>query len=196
MSVNWYFDGTNNKYIANGFASKYSQDNGLHFWQVAPNGTAGANLTFTTYLTLDGVGRLYGSALHNNSSGLAGTTNQYIGSGTYTPTLFNTTNVSSSTAYPAQWIRVGNVVTVSGQVDITPTSASASTVLGISIPIGSTLSAVGSLAGTACSFVSSTANLAGRVIQDTTNNRALVSYINSTSTSSTNWSYHFTYVVQ
>jgi hypothetical protein len=71
-------------------------------------------------------------------------------SGTYTPTLTNTTNVASSTASSCQYMRVGNVVTVSGQVDITPTSAGAITVLGVSLPIASNLSAGRNCCGTSC----------------------------------------------
>jgi len=43
----------------------------------------------------------------------------YFGS-TYTPTLSNISNISSSTAYECQFTKINNVVTVSGKVDITP----------------------------------------------------------------------------
>jgi len=59
-----------------------------------------------------------------------------IDSGTYTPSLTNGTNVAASTAYPNQWIRVGNVVTVSGKVAIDATAAT-TTELGMSLPIAS-----------------------------------------------------------
>jgi hypothetical protein len=91
-------------------------------------------------------GRIYGTALHNNAGSLTGTTNQYIASGTYTPTLSNTTNVSSSTAFECQWIRVGNVVTVSGMVGITATGAG-NTVLRMTLPIPSDFSQLYHCAG-------------------------------------------------
>ena len=59
IGANWYYDGAN-KYIANGFASRYILENGSHQWYSAPNNTsgAGAALTFTQGMTLDASGRL------------------------------------------------------------------------------------------------------------------------------------------
>jgi len=57
-------------------------------------------------------------------------------SGTYTPTLTNTTNIAASTAYECYYIRVGNMVNVSGRVGIDPTAAGSIT-LGVSLPISS-----------------------------------------------------------
>lgn len=71
-------------------------------------------------------GRLYGTALHNNAGAVTGTTNQYIASGTYTPTLANIANTTSRSAGVWQWMRVGNVVTVSGRITAA-TSASGGT---------------------------------------------------------------------
>ena len=59
-------------------------------------------------------------------------------SSTYTPTLTNTTNVSASTARLCNVMRVGNMVTVSGLCDVTPTAAGpTATNLGMSIPYAS-----------------------------------------------------------
>lgn len=55
----------------------------------------------------------------------------------YTPTLTNTTNVSASTAYPCQYMRVGNVVTVSGRVDVQATTTLTQSQLDFTIPIAS-----------------------------------------------------------
>ena len=71
-------------------------------------------------------------------------------SGTYTPTLTNVTNVSASTAYPCQWMRVGNVVTVSGRVRITATGVGAAE-LGISLPVASNFANEYEAAGTGTS---------------------------------------------
>lgn len=69
-----------------------------------------------------------------------------ITSGTYTPTLTNTTNVAASTAYLCTYFRIGDVVTVQGRVDIDPT-ASAATVLDMSLPISSGLTGTEDLNG-------------------------------------------------
>lgn len=58
-------------------------------------------------------------------------------SGTYTPTLTAVANVASSTAYVTQYLRVGNMVTVSGHVQLTATAANTDTQLRMSIPIAS-----------------------------------------------------------
>jgi len=58
------------------------------------------------------------------------------GSGSYTPTLTNITNVTSSAAYLWNYMRVGSVVTVSGRLDVTAASAAA-TQVDFTIPVAS-----------------------------------------------------------
>jgi hypothetical protein len=95
-------------------------------------------------------------------------------SGTYTPTLTNVTNVAASTAVICQYMRVGNVVTVSGTVNIDPTAASTLTVVRISLPIASAMTATTQLAGTCHgNWVVGVAG-AGAMIADTTNDEALL----------------------
>jgi enamine deaminase RidA (YjgF/YER057c/UK114 family) len=61
-------------------------------------------------------------------------------SGTYTPDLTNVTNVAASTRGACQYMRVGNTVTVSGQISIDPTTAGADTVVRMTLPIASNFS--------------------------------------------------------
>jgi hypothetical protein len=61
--------------------------------------------------------------------------------GTYTPTLTNTANVASSSAFVNQYMRVGNMVTVSGHVTITATAANTDTRLRMTLPIASNFGA-------------------------------------------------------
>lgn len=103
----------------------------------------------TTKLVLTTDGRLYGTALHNNAGAVTGTTNQYVASGTYTPTITDSSNTGGRTAYQCQWKRVGNVVTVSGVVDVDPTLAATSTIIKITLPIASNFTNTGNLGGTA-----------------------------------------------
>lgn len=58
-------------------------------------------------------------------------------SGTYTPTVANQSNITSVAVLAAQYMRVGNVVTVSGQCAITPASAAAAT-FSLSLPVAVT----------------------------------------------------------
>lgn len=98
-------------------------------------------------------GRVYGTALHNNPNPVTGTANQYLASGTYTPSLTNASNISSSSnGGPANYTRVGNVVTVSGSVTLTTTvGAGAGTELRMSLPIPSTFTQVSNIAGVGAS---------------------------------------------
>ena len=100
-----------------------------------------------------------------------------LASGTYTPTLTNVANLDASTAYEAQYMRVGSVVTVSGRVDIDPTLAATSTQLGISLPIASNLGATEDCAGTA--FCTAVAGMGAAILGDAANNRAQLQYISS-----------------
>jgi hypothetical protein len=96
-------------------------------------------------------------------------------SGTYTPTLTNTTNVAASTASQCQYMRVGNVVTVSGRVSITPTAANTTTLIGISLPVASSFSTAQQCSGTSSTDTTVTADQqsgGGSIVADTTNNRA------------------------
>lgn len=108
-------------------------------------------------------------------------------SGTYFPNLFNTTNLDGSTPYTCQWFRIGNVVSVSGRVDVNPTAAGA-TKLGISIPVPTNVQFVNQLAGVAaCPTVAGeVAPIAG----DTGNNRAQMSWV---TTNTTNEAMFFTF---
>lgn len=133
---------------------------------IATNATLG--------FAVDGTQRIYGTALHNNSSSPTGTTNQYVASGTYTPTLNNTTNVAASTAAQCQWMRVGNVVTVSGRASVDPTAAGA-IVLGISLPLASNFGAVEDCAGVA--HAPAIAGQGASISADAANDRAIMEWI-------------------
>ncbi len=79
-------------------------------------------------------GSIVGNVQHN-----AGAATGAASSGTYTPTLTGVANVTGSAASQAQWIRVGNVVTVSGYLTVNPTNNAVETKLGISLPIASAI---------------------------------------------------------
>ena len=115
-----------------------------------------------------------------------------LANGTYTPTLTNGANITGSTAYAAQYLRVGNVVTVSGKVDMQATTGGLETHLGISLPIASDFAAAEQLAGTAC--VDAIASQPGAVKADATNNRADLVFV-ALDTSNRGWFFTFTYQV-
>jgi hypothetical protein len=110
-------------------------------------------------------------------------------SGTYTPTLTNVANLDGSTAYSCQYMRVGNVVTVSGRHDVDPTTVSTLTQLGISLPIASNIGASEDCCGVASGL--STVE-PGSILGDPANNRADLFFI-SASAGSHAQSFTFTY---
>jgi hypothetical protein len=88
-----------------------------------------------------------------------------ITSGTYTPTLTNATNVAASAAVGFQYLRVGNVCTVSGRLTIDPTAATTDTHIGISLPVASVLANASNVAGSGVSLLTASAvNPAGVII--------------------------------
>lgn len=112
-------------------------------------------------------------------------------SGTYTPTLTNGTNIAASTAYVCNFLRVGDVVTVSGRVDIDPTAAApTASVLGISLPIASTLS--GGLTNCAGTAISQTVAQYGAISGLDASDRAQLDFL-ATNTANQTWLFHFTY---
>jgi len=141
-------------------------------------------------------GRLYGTALHNNSGAVTGTTNQYIASGTYTATITNGSNVTANTAQICQWIRVGNVVTVSGGFTATTTAAAltaSSVFLSLPIVVPSTFSNFSQLGG------SGSVTAGGTSLGITANNDGgvAVAHVNwlSSGTGSLNYTFSFQYLI-
>lgn len=120
-----------------------------------------------------------------------------ITSGTYTPTPTNGINVSASTAGVSSYSRVGDIVTVTGSIDVTCTSAAnTASLIEVTLPIASnfTLSSdlrgVGSRdapSGTAYSPAYMSANIA--------NDRAYINF-NATVAANSTLTYTFQYLVK
>jgi hypothetical protein len=89
-------------------------------------------------------------------------------SGTYTPTLTNGVNVAASTAFACQYMRVGNVVTVSGQVNIDPTLATTYTQLEMTIPVASNFTSGRECGGTGVTIPGSGLNATAAMYANTT----------------------------
>jgi len=144
---------------------------------------AGGDLTITGSTSgsvkTSATGQLYGTAIHNNSASVTGTVNQYIASGTYTPTVTSISNCSATSGNKCQYMRVGNIVTVSGSVNLTITSGgAASTEVGVSLPIASDISVQSDLGG-AFTVNRATTSGAEQCSGDTANNWASLSFLSS-----------------
>lgn len=132
--------------------------------------------------TVDAKGRL---------TAASGNTIPVLAYGTYTPTLTNVANLDSSTAYACQYLRVGSVVTVSGRVDVDPTTITTQTDLGISLPVASNFANSNECGGTAAS--PGVLQVAA-INADATNDRAFLRFI-STDTGSRSMAFSFTYLI-
>lgn len=112
--------------------------------------------------------------------------------GTYTPILYNVANLDGSSTYASQYMRLGPVVTVSGKVNVDPTTTATSTKLGISLPFPSRFSAVETCSGTA--FCPAIAGQGASILADTTNHRAQMQWLAGDVTAQEMF-YTFTYQV-
>ena len=153
--------------------------------------SSNTNDVFTPVLNWTSNGRLYGTALHNNSGAVTGTTNQYIASGTYTPTLADVSNTSARTAYQGQWMRVGNVVTVSGTLDLMATLISTATRVSITLPIASTFTTSYQCSGTAGDALH---DIGGAIASDSSS-KAILSFSTLVAGGTNTFNYIFTYEV-
>lgn len=93
-----------------------------------------------------------------------------LDSSTYSPTVTGVTNTDAVTGYTCQYLRVGSVVTVSGRVDIDPTTSGAATEVRVTVPIASNFSAIGQVGGAA---ISSDVDGKFAIYADTTNDALL-----------------------
>lgn len=116
-----------------------------------------------------------------------------ITSGTYAPTLTIVANLDATpTPFTAQYIRVGNVITVSGKVLVNPTTTLTLTQLGISLPIASALTQQEQSSGAAAA--SNINGLSAAIRGDATNDRAEMVWIASDVTDQPMY-FTFTYLV-
>ncbi len=114
-----------------------------------------------------------------------------VASGTYTPTRSAEVNLDANvTMSQAQYMRVGDTVTVSGRFTADPTLAATTTSFEITLPVASNLGAAEDVAGTA--FCGNIAGMGAEVIGVAANDTAKVQWKSSDVTSQT-WSYIFSY---
>lgn len=144
----------------------------------------------TTALTLSATG---GVSLVRTAVTSPANSDGNLFSGTYTPSLVNTLNIASSTAGPCQYMRVGNVVTVSGQVTVDATTAGASTILRMSLPISSTLTTSAYCGGAGASVTSGAYGNSMAILGDTSANNAEFRWLPTLATAQI---YNFTFTYQ
>jgi hypothetical protein len=144
---------------------------------------SGAGFTFSD--KLDVAGSFQCDSI-TNDTGLA--------HGTYTPTITGVTNVSASTARQATYMRVGNTVTVAGQLEITATANNAQTTFGVSLPVASDFSTAYQAGGSGHTVANTSAGHGLAIYSDATNDRVEFDYY-ETHGGTDVFTYTFTYEV-
>jgi len=110
------------------------------------NGTLTGNRTVTlggntlAFSGLVGPPSTFAAIVHSTASD-SGTYQVPLAYGTFTPTLTNTTNITSSTNESATYTRIGNIVHVNIACLVTPTTASTASVLTFTLPFTTSNSA-------------------------------------------------------
>ena len=105
--------------------------------------------------------------------------------GTWTPTLTGVTNIGSSSANAGFWSRIGDVVTFSVVINVTPTaSGPTASQIDLSLPIASNFATAVQAAGTGVEGLNSQV---GRIASDATNDRLTMNF-SAVSTAARNWS--------
>ena len=138
------------------------------------NASLAWNTVFTSNLALNGV-------------------SANILSGVYTPTRSAEANLDANvTMTEAQYMRVGNTVTVSGRFTADPTLTASTTSFEITLPIASNIGAAEDVAGVA--FCGNIAAMGAEIIGVAANDTAKIQWKSSDVTSQT-WSYQFTYQI-
>ena len=122
-----------------------------------------------------------------------GTAGGNISWGVYTPTRSAEANLDANvTMTEAQYMRVGNTVTVSGRFTADPTLTATATSFEITLPVASNIGAVEDAAGTA--FCGTIAAQGAAVTGSVANNTAVITWVAGDITSQS-WSYTLTYQI-
>lgn len=116
-----------------------------------------------------------------------------LAAGTYTPTRSAEANLDANvTMSEAQYMRVGNTVTVSGRFTADPTLTATATSFEITLPVASNIGAVEDASGVA--FCGTIAGMGAAILGSVANNTAVFQWV-STDITSQSWSYTFSYQV-
>lgn len=195
--------GTNNTANSMNLAMK-----GAAFFPVSIYGTGNVGIGGTTAsekLQLNGNFRISGALMPNNTAGAtdevlkgagASTANTWykLISGFGTPTATDISNVDASIPGEEHYQRVGNIVTVTGTIEIDATAANTATEVHLSFPIASAISSQTQGSGLITSQTSATTASTGYILASIANDRAILT-ITPQTTSNTIYSYTYSYRV-
>ena len=116
-------------------------------------------------------------------------------SGTYTPVLTAVTNITATpVSGGCQYMRVGDVVTVSGRIDFAVTVINTNSQLGVSLPIASNFTNSRQCGGTASNGFTPYGDYGVAIIADSVNNRAEFRLTPPVTSEEAYW-FTFTYII-
>lgn len=165
----------------------------------SPNAN-GASIAATT-LTLQPASASFGGVVTTGTQTFAGAKTfsgdisaNNLSGGTYTPTGTAWENVSSVTPTVCQYMRVGNVVTVSGAMSVTASSSSQNTGVALTLPIASNLANYYDAAGT-CGIKQSTVIYPGGTVEGYAATDKVLVYFYCTTSGTYTVTFTFTYQI-
>jgi|GEM_PF-4523077 len=114
-------------------------------------------------------------------------------SGSYNPVINDTFNLTGTPTASAQWSRVGNIVTVSGQIaGISPTAAG-STRFDLSLPIPGNIAGASELGGNGTFYTATLQSLSAALYGDVTDEKAIVNWKSPSAASNQAMTFIFQY---
>lgn len=131
-------------------------------WGINISGNAATATSATTAGSASSASSAPWSGITGKPTTVAGLSLSDLAAGTYTPTVTNVTNSGTPSADVCKYSRVGNIVTVSGRISVTPAGAG-STSWRMSLPVASTFTGNADAMGTLVSNNASTMDGSGYV---------------------------------
>jgi hypothetical protein len=128
MFSNFYTTNSAGYYKQTGYATRYAQSQGNHYWYTAPSGTAGSSITFSQAMALNNSGTLVfnqsGQGIQfTNSSALTNSTLNDYETGTWTPKCGDG-STAMTTINKATYAKIGNRVFIDIDVVLPATNPS------------------------------------------------------------------------
>ena len=143
-------------------------------------GSTGSTLSAAGDLSMNGDlavdGAIEATGIHDDGgTGADGA----IASGTYTPTISAGANVASSSAAEHSWHRVGQVVTIQGEIIVTPTAGATYTYVRITIPVASNFANSNECTGGGSVNVSTASITPAMILGEATQNKPQIAFISA-----------------